>query len=314
MSGSVSTATTWLRRPAVDAPPGVSLAVLAGVRVLAGLMWLYNVAWKQPPDFGQSSGSGVYGFTRDAVDHPVFPPYSWVVEHVVLPHFTPFGWAVLVVESLLAVALLTGSYVRVAALVGVAQSLAIGLSVAQTPGEWPWSYWLMIGLHLALVVTASGAVLAVDAVRTEPGERPDSRVPRLVGTWGVVFGLTGAVALALAAGDPWASSGASLGGSGLSVSLGTYNLLGAAVLLAVAVLMLAAAALRRGVVAYAAAVVAGLAALSLYIQLSRTDVWLGGNNTSAAFLLCAVAVAVPMGRLLDRPVSGGRQQGADARG
>ena len=116
--------------------------------------------------------------------------------------------------------------------------------------------------------------------------------------------LSGLLALVLAVGeDPLASSGASLGGPSFSVSVGSYNLLGALVLLAVAALMIAGAALRKPAFALAAAVVAVLAAISLYAQLSRTDVWLGGSNTSAAFLLCAAVVsgfgAMLLGRALD---------------
>ncbi|BCI91384.1 hypothetical protein NIIDMKKI_65900 [Mycobacterium kansasii] len=118
------------------APPETGgLIALAGLRLLAGLIWLYNVVWKLPPDFGQRSNSGLYHFTHLAIEHPVFKPFSWAVEHLVLPYFTAFGWAVLVAESALAVLLLTGTAVRLAALIGIGQSLAIGLSVAESPGN-----------------------------------------------------------------------------------------------------------------------------------------------------------------------------------
>ena len=290
--------------PGAETPSRVSGPAWAFVRVLAGLLWLYNVAWKRPPDFGQDHGNSVYGFTRDAVDHPVFAPYSWVVEHLVLPHFTLFGWSVLVVESLLAVLLLTGTMTRLAALLGVAQSLAIGLSVANTPGEWPWSYWLMIGVHVALLVSPSSQFAAVDAVRAEAAGSParHGSASRLLGGWGVVVGLTGLWALIVSIGeDPFASTGSQLGGSALSVSLGSYNLAGAVVLLATAALLVVAAMSRRAVFALAAAAVGALAALSLYAQLSRTDVWLGGSNTSAAYFLCPVLLAVVMARVLAEP-------------
>jgi len=108
----------------------------------------------------------------------------------------------------------------------------------------------------------------------------------------VVVALAGLVALALAFDeDPLASVGSRLGGPDLSISLGSYNVVGAAVLLGVAGLMCAAAVLKRPEVALASAVVAVVAALSLYAQLSRTDVWLGGSNTSAGFFLCAAVVS-----------------------
>ncbi|MEJ7705929.1 MAG: hypothetical protein WKF82_00870 [Nocardioidaceae bacterium] len=119
-----------------------------------------------------------------------------------LPHFQPFGWMVLGVETTFAVLLLTGTLVRLAALAGVAQSLAIALSVAHTPGEWPWSYWMMIGIHVVLLGTAAGRVAAVDAVRAEPvGAAASSGARRLLLGWGVVVGLTAVIALVMALGE-----------------------------------------------------------------------------------------------------------------
>jgi len=285
---------------------------LAALRILVGLMWLYNVAWKRPPDFGESSGTGLYGFTRAAVEHPVFPPFSWFVEHVVLPNFTVFGWMVLAVETLLAVLLLTGTLVRLAALVGVGQSLAIGLSVAEAPNEWPWSYWMMIGIHVVLLFAASGRVAAVDSVRVAADDgRGGPAAMRLLRGWGVVVGLTGVAALILSVDeDPQSSTGSQLGGPDLSVSLGTYNLVGALVLLVVAGLMIAAATLGQRGLAVTSAVAAGLAALSLYAQLGRADVWLGGTNTSAAFFLCAAVVSGATARLLQPSAEQGARRGS----
>jgi hypothetical protein len=299
VASGVRSAIATVLRPAVVSPPS-SAPALAGLRILAGLLWLYNVSWKNPPDFGKDSGNGLYGFTVAAVEYPVFPPYSWVVEQVVLPLFSVFGWVVLAVETSLAVLLLTGTLVRLAALVGVAQSLAIGLSVAKVPGEWPWAYWMMIGIHLVLLLTASGRVAAVDAVRAAQapasgaasGAASRAAGQWLMRAWGALLCLAGVAALVLAArDDPWGSVGARLGGPDLSVSLGSYNVAGAVVLLAVGVLMLLAAASGRRAFAVAAAGLALVACLTLYAQLGRTDVWLGGSNTSAAFLLCAAVVS-----------------------
>ena len=290
-----------LLAPAVSADPRVSGVVLAALRVLVGLLWLYNVSWKRPPDFGEDNGIGLYRFTSDAVEHPVFAPYSWVVEHLVLPQFQAFGWVVLATETALAVLLLTGTLVRLAALLGIAQSLAIALSVAQTPGEWPWSYWMMIGIHVVLLGTAAGAVASIDAVRAEPASPLDpadpnprhGRAARLLLAWGALVTFVGAVALVMSIGeDPVAPEGARLGGPDFSVSLGSYNLIGALALLSVGALLIAAAATGRMMLARAGAGLAVLAALSLYAQLGFTDPLLGGTNTSAALFLCAAVVGV----------------------
>jgi len=253
-------------------------------------MWLYNVSWKRAPDFGQDAGNGLYKFTSYAVSHPVFPPYSWLVEHVVLKAFTPFGWLVLIAETTLAVLLLTGSWVRLAAAIGVAQSVAIGLSVAYAPNEWPWSYWLMIGAHALILFSSAGRVLAVDGVRAG---LPSRRTLGLV--WGVLTVLVGAYSVLGSLGDPLATRGPTLGSSDLSISLGAYNLLGGLVLVVAGTLLLFASrgGARKGT--QAAAVLSAVAGLSLHAQLGFTDPLLGGTATSAAFFLSVAVVAGCLG-------------------
>ncbi len=137
---------------------------MAVIRIGVGLMWLSNINWKTPPNFGSDTGGGLYRYTQDAVSHPVFPPYSWVVEHAVLPNFHAFGWMVLLVECALAAFLLLGLGTRLWGVVGAVQSLAIGLSVALAPNEWPWAYALMVMANLSLVATAAGRTWGLDAI------------------------------------------------------------------------------------------------------------------------------------------------------
>jgi thiosulfate dehydrogenase [quinone] large subunit len=76
-------------------PSRINRALIAIVRIGVGLLWLQNAGWKTPPDFGRGDQSGLYHSTTYAVSHEVFHPYAWLVEHVVLPNFTFFGWMVL---------------------------------------------------------------------------------------------------------------------------------------------------------------------------------------------------------------------------
>ncbi|WP_248581657.1 hypothetical protein [Nocardioides sp. InS609-2] len=280
----------WLVGPAVDKVPHGHARAAAALRMLLGLMWLYNVSWKRAPDFGQDAGNGLFKVTSYAVSHPVLPPYSWIVEHLVLPHFQIFGWVVLAAETALAVLLLTGTWVRAAATLGIAQSVAIALSVAYAPAEWPWSYWLMIGAHVVILFSSAGRVLSVDALRAGL-----SRGTTLLRVWGALTVLVGLVTVVGSFDDPLASRGYVVGSSDPSVSLGSYNVLGGLVLLLTGTLLLAgqrmdAVAGRR--LTLTAAVLASLAALSLYVQLGFSDPVLGGSATSAAYLLCLAAVAL----------------------
>lgn len=286
----------WFLTPATEAHPRQHVG-LAVVRVLVGLMWLYNVTWKRPPGFGESSDSGLYGFTSYAVEYPVLPPFGWVVENVVLPNIAIFGWSVILLETTLAVLLLTGTWVRPAAVLGIVQSAAIGLSVAFAPEEWPWSYWLMIGAHLALLVGPSGRGFALDAVRAGMGGR------RLVGiTWGAVALLLGLYSLLGSLSDPLAARGPGLKSSDWSVSFGGYNLLGALVLLVLGVLLLVIATGTgpTSTLGVAAAALGVLAGLSLHAQIGFSDPLLGGTGTSAAVFFSLALVGGVLGRTPDR--------------
>lgn len=154
----------------------VTRASPAGLRVTAGLLWLSNVSWKVPPRFGESADGcrGLCAFVQAGIDHPVVPGYPWLLEHVVRPNLGLFGWVVLVVEFVLAALLLSGTLTRGAALVGVLQSIAIGLAVANKPGEWYWSYALMAALHVAVFATAAGRSAGVDSLirRARPDRGP----------------------------------------------------------------------------------------------------------------------------------------------
>ncbi len=154
------------RGPGSEALDGGRLTrgLVAGVRVVVALMWIQNLNWKIPPDFGRARHADLWRFVNDAVVHPVVPAYSWVVEHVVQPNFVAFGWVTLLTEFGLGVFLLAGLFTRFWALVGIAQSLAITLSVLNTPGEWHWSYFLMIAAHVLLLAVAAGRAGGLDGL------------------------------------------------------------------------------------------------------------------------------------------------------
>ena len=129
------------------------------LRWTAGLLWLVNVGWKRPPDFGRRGGDcgQLCRYVEYGAEHPVLPGSAWFFEQVVSPNLTAFGWVTLLTECTLAVLLISGRYVRTAAVLGIGASFAIGVAVANAPDEWYWSYVLMIALHVAVLATAAGA-------------------------------------------------------------------------------------------------------------------------------------------------------------
>lgn len=167
---------------------------VGGVRILAGLMWLANLHWKVPTDFGQSNGGGLYKYVAAGAQNAPLAPYRWALRELVLPNFQAFGWFTLISETVVAALLLIGYRSRLVALAGAALAVPIGLSVLYYPNayEWAWSYLLMIGLHLLLWAVPSGEHLGVDGVLAGAPER-SNRALRSTGVVAVVVGVLGLI-------------------------------------------------------------------------------------------------------------------------
>lgn len=276
--------------------------LIAFFRVGVALMWIQNVAWKRPPDFGEGDPPRMlYRWTRNAVDHEVFAPYAWVVDNVVLPNFTVFGWAVLILEASLGAFLLVGLFTRAWALLGVAQTVAITLSALNAPHEWYWAYLLMGLVHVALFATAAGQFYGVDGVLRGRHSR-DGAV--------TAIGVTSLVSLVFIA------------------DLGDFRFIvitnGAIVVCAALGLLAIMGGLRGGSAGRTLAMTAGLgfvvaAVLQVILVASGQD-WLGGNLTTTSFWLglgvglLAVSFADRLTRVQERLTSRVHALGARSAG
>lgn len=142
-------------------------------RLVFAFLWIQNVRWKTPPNF-----DALAGFTGLAVEHPVFAPYTTVVENLILPNIGVFGWFVIVSEASIGAFLLVGLFTRFWALVAFGQSFVIFLSVGLAPQEWPWSYYLMMVVSLMLAAVGGGRVWGLDALLRPVWLNSSSRLAR----------------------------------------------------------------------------------------------------------------------------------------
>jgi thiosulfate dehydrogenase [quinone] large subunit len=149
--------------------------LVAGLRIGVALLWIENAGWKTPPEF-----ASLRKYTSYAVEYPVLAPFSWLVDTIVLPWFTLFGWLTLLLEASLGAFLLIGLATRLWALVGLGQTTAITLSVLNAPHEWEWSYYLMALAHVALFATAAGRSFGFDGLLRPVWEGSSSRGARLL--------------------------------------------------------------------------------------------------------------------------------------
>lgn len=86
----------------------------------------------------------------------------------------------LLIEAGLGAFLLIGLATRFWAVVGLAQSLAIMLSVLNAPNEWHWSYYLMILAHVAVFATTAGRSFGVDGVLRPGWQKSTGRLGALL--------------------------------------------------------------------------------------------------------------------------------------
>jgi uncharacterized membrane protein YphA (DoxX/SURF4 family) len=262
-----------MARATVDTPR-INHTVIGLVRIAAGVLWLANLEWKRPPDFGRDLRNGLYKYVDGAVAHEVFPPWSWFVEHVVLKNYTLFGWSTLLLESALAAFLLLGLWTRPVALVGAANSLAIALSVLYYPNEWPWSYYLMIALHLTLFAISAGQFVGLDGAR-RAGDAARRRAMTVLGAVAVVVGI---VSLIVVSGRSFtAHQGKLVGWSRGELKLLWFNPLSALLTAALGALAVASVRLRRAELAWIA--VAGFAVMAMQVIVEwryRRGDWTGG--------------------------------------
>lgn len=132
-------------------------------RMLIGLLWLGSLRWKLPPDFVPASGKGLLDWLQLEAQYPAFEFYGEFVRAIVLPNFVLFAWLVFLIELVIGLSLLTGTWTRLGAALGLAMSINLGIGLLAVPGEWPWSYMMMVMWHGVFLVTAAGRVLGVDA-------------------------------------------------------------------------------------------------------------------------------------------------------
>ena len=138
---------------------------LAGLRIFVGIVWLANLSWKLPPDFGRNEPRGLLYSFNQAEQYAVVSPLRDFVGNAVIPNFTLFGWLVFLVELTAGALLVTGWHTRIGAALGTAQSIVILLLVVRAPGEWFWGYAMFVLLNLVPLLAPADLRLSVRAWR-----------------------------------------------------------------------------------------------------------------------------------------------------
>jgi uncharacterized membrane protein YphA (DoxX/SURF4 family) len=142
--------------------PTAPLWPIAISRMIIGVLWLFSLRWKLPPDFAPAAGRGLLDWLALEVEYPAFQVYADFVADVVIPNFTLFAWLIFLAELGTGLSLLTGTLTRLGAGLGLLMSINLGIGLLDVPGEWPWSYAMLAMWHGLFLVTAAGRLWGVD--------------------------------------------------------------------------------------------------------------------------------------------------------
>ena len=144
---------------------------IALARIAIGVLWLFSLRWKLPPDFMPAAGRGLMDWLQLEVQHPSFGFYADFVSGVVIPNFTLFAWAIFLSELLVGLSLLTGTLTRLGAALSLLMALNLGVGLLEVPGEWPWSYLMLAMWSFVFLVAGAGRMWGVDGWlrRRSPG-------------------------------------------------------------------------------------------------------------------------------------------------
>ncbi len=135
---------------------------VAGARIMIGILWLYSLRWKLPPGFMSGEERGLLEWLQLEVQYPAFEFYGQFVSSVVIPNFTIFAWLIFLAELIVGLMLLTGTFTRLAGLLGLLMAINLGIGLLEVPGEWPWSYVMLAMWQGAFMIMGAGRVFGVD--------------------------------------------------------------------------------------------------------------------------------------------------------
>jgi uncharacterized membrane protein YphA (DoxX/SURF4 family) len=139
----------------------VSLKWIAGLRIMVGLMFL--TTWGFNLVQGFYTPEGLLRFFTEIFPQEQNPLrfYAAFIEGVILPIRSIFAPFQLISEGLLGLALLIGAFTPFFSLAGI--FFLVNTFLATFGHDWPWAYFLPIGILVVTTFTRAGHTWGVDA-------------------------------------------------------------------------------------------------------------------------------------------------------
>ena len=147
---------------------------LSALRILLGIILL--VTWKENLDKGLYTPEGFRGFMEYLANgHPV-AFYRAFLLNVMAPLAGVFGPIQMIWELGMGLALLTGTFTRLAGLGATIFFINLFLAYLNSSlGEWIWTYVILIALAVVVMLSRAGRSWGIDALLLQ--RRGEPRVP-----------------------------------------------------------------------------------------------------------------------------------------
>jgi len=163
-------------------------------RLIIGYLWLNQLGWKMPPQFGcpadfavstslEARTSGLCDWVGLMTIYSRVPLHAAFVENFVVPNLAWLGWFIWLMEAFIGLSLILGLVSRLGALVGLMQAANLFIGLSAVPTEWVWSYALLFTFHLLFFCIPPGRIWGVDArlrQRSQPLAASDNWPARLL--------------------------------------------------------------------------------------------------------------------------------------
>ncbi len=153
---------------------------LALIRITVGYLWFQQLFWKLPPDF-----AGLHPYLVRESQFTFLPGYSYIIQHIFLPNFILLRAGTWTAEFLVSISLMFGLFTRFGGLLSALLAVQLYIGLAYAPGEWYWTYGMLILLGLVFAAFPAGRRLGVDQwlaprLQVAAEKKEKSRIVRLL--------------------------------------------------------------------------------------------------------------------------------------
>jgi uncharacterized membrane protein YphA (DoxX/SURF4 family) len=136
---------------------GIGLAVL---RLVTGYLWYTQLGWKVP--WTTSGYNELQKYVLKEAHYAIIPVYRVFIEQAILPNYTLIAYLTYFTEAFIALSLIFGILTRLGSLVGTLWAVQLYLGLSAAPGEWYWTYGMLVMVNVTLFFTDAGRFGGVD--------------------------------------------------------------------------------------------------------------------------------------------------------